>query len=160
MNKEFLLHFLKCHTSEDMMTYSLKPEFTLPRTSGFQGPLVEALDPKYVGQATVFVSHAYKYKVADSIECMLRYEEEHPGRYFWFDPFSMNQHAPGVVETSQLEELFGGTIREIGKAMLVFGPWDKPLPLTRAWFVFRCFWNYASPQAQIIVFEGVCSKSW
>ena len=32
---------------------------------------------------------------------MLRYEETHPGSYYWFDPFSLNQHSEtGVVETA------------------------------------------------------------
>ena len=34
-------------------------------------------------------------------EVMLRYEETHPGSYYWFDPFSLNQHSEtGVVETA------------------------------------------------------------
>jgi hypothetical protein len=36
-----------------------------------------------VGKANVFVSHAYSYALADSIEVMLRYEETHPGSVYW-----------------------------------------------------------------------------
>ena len=135
MNKAFLLHFLKCHASEDMMTYSLKSEFTLARTAGRKCPLVEALDPKYVGQATVFVSHAYKYKVSDSIECMLRYDKEHPGSYFWYDPFSLSQHPPpgGTAPTEQLLAAFGDRIQEFSATLIVASPWDNPAFLARAW---------------------------
>jgi hypothetical protein len=39
-----------------------------------------------------------------------------------FDPFSLNQHAKGVVETSELEKAFGAQIQAIGATLIVAAP--------------------------------------
>jgi tetratricopeptide (TPR) repeat protein len=132
-----------------MKTWQLKKQFTIVATAADKCPLVEILKPEYVGQANVFVSHAYSYDLRDSIECMLRYEEEHPGSIYWFDPFSLNQHPTpsGKVPTEELISAFGDRIEEFEATLIVASPWDNPAFLARAWclFEFMCSHNAKKP---------------
>jgi hypothetical protein len=91
VNAAYLQYFLEHHHKAGMLTYQFKSKFVLPATAQKQCPLVEMLGSEFVGEATVFTSHAYQYAVADTIEVMLRYARDHPGAYFWYDPFSLNQ---------------------------------------------------------------------
>jgi hypothetical protein len=138
VNKAWLLHFLKTHVTKGMKTWELKKKFILPWTASFKGPLVEGLGNIYVGRATVFVSHAYSSLVEHTIEAMLRYEEEHPGSVFWFDPFSLNQHPPpgGTAPTDDLIAAFGDRIKEFEATLIVASPWQSPAFLTRSWSTF------------------------
>jgi hypothetical protein len=42
--------------------------------------------------ATCFISHAWRCKFADTVDCAEQYELRHPNMYFWFDLFVNNQH--------------------------------------------------------------------
>jgi hypothetical protein len=65
---------------------------------------------------------------------MLRYEETHPGSFYWYDPFSLNQHSDsGVVGTEVLEKAFGDQISDIGATLIVSSPWNNPQFLCRMW---------------------------
>ena len=45
---------------------------------------------------------------------MLRYEETHPGSYYWYDPFSLNQNSDiAVVDAEVLERAFGDQVYRI-----------------------------------------------
>lgn len=63
-------------------------------------------------------------------------------RYYWLDIFSVNQHA--AMAAQQPPEWWAGTfakaIAEIGTLLLVAAPWERPIPLTRAW----CLWEVYS----------------
>ncbi len=138
VNVAFLNHFLKHHATEDMKTAQLKDEFVMPRTLEKRTLLVDVLDPKYTGKATVFVSHAYSYKVVDCFGVMLRYEQAYPNTYFWFDPFSLNQHGEGgVVDTEDVEIALSEQIKSIGATLIVSSPWNGPIFLERAWCLFE-----------------------
>jgi len=110
-------------------------------TKETQSSLVETLPAEYASKATVFVSHAYSYQIADVFEVILSYEASHPGRYYWFDPFSLNQHNPGnvVLTPDQLEKAFGEQIRSLGSVLIVASPWNDPAFLSRAWCLFELF---------------------
>ena len=62
-----------------LQTWELKNEIVVPSTKARQCCYVDILESKFVKKANVFVSHAYSYLVADTIEVMLRYEDSHPG---------------------------------------------------------------------------------
>ena len=141
----------------------------VPATLSLRCPFVEILDPKWVDEATVFVSHAYSYRVADSFEVMLRYEESHGGSYYWFDPFSLNQHSDGgVVETEVLEQAFGESIRAIGATLIVSSPWDNPCFLNRAWCLFELMSSVnvgvpveiVLPRAEEVLFVNALREDW
>ena len=63
-----------------------------PRTEEKQCAYVDTLPSDLVADATVFVSHAWRYDLADSVDVMEQYEAEHPGSVFWFDLVMNNQH--------------------------------------------------------------------
>ena len=148
VNAQFLRHFF-FHANTKMKTWQLKKQFTIVATAADKCPLVEILKPEYVGQANVFVSHAYSYDLRDFIECILRYEEEHPDSIYWFDPFSLNQHPTpsGKVPTEELISAFGDRIEEFEATLIVASPWDNPAFLARAWclFEFMCSHNAKKP---------------
>ena len=133
----FLRNFMQIQ-SPTLVTWQLKESIVVPATSARKCPYVNILDSHFVGKATVFVSHAYSYLVADTFEVMLRYEESHPNSFFWFDPFSLNQHSDtGVVDTATLEHAFGDNILSIGSTLIVSSPWNDPCFLNRAWCLFE-----------------------
>jgi len=137
----FLHHFLAEHTFSGMKTWQLKEAFTLTATASRKSPLVECLNPTYVDKATVFVSHAYSYDLRDSIEVMLRHAKRNPGKVYWFDPFSLNQHpvpGKGTVPTDQLIAAFGDRILEFESTLIVASPWNNPAFLNRAWYCVLC----------------------
>jgi tetratricopeptide (TPR) repeat protein len=130
----------------------------LPLTKKKQCPLIDLLpmlraeaeadgyttssEPSWQGNATAFVSHAWKYPVTAPAGVMLEYAKtEDPEAYFWFDLFINNQN--GFEITHSFEWLCGrfkDSIRAIGKVILVLSPWNDPIPLTRSW----CLWELVS----------------
>ena len=48
--------------------------------------------PPLFAPANVFVSHAWRYAINDSLQVMIEYGEQHPNTYFWFDLLVNNQH--------------------------------------------------------------------
>ena len=95
----------------------------------------------FVGRPTIFLSHAWLYlilTVLDALELFVAaLPEGAPDPFFWFDCFSLDQHA----QSGQGPEWWRGTflraIGEIGHTVMVLSPWDNPIPLTRAW----CLWE-------------------
>jgi hypothetical protein len=97
--------------------------------------------------------------VYESYQVILRYEKDHPGEYYWFDPFSLNQHNDtGVVDTTILEKAFGEQIQEIGATLIVASPWSDPaflavlffsyLPAVSVWtfaVLTLCIWQTGPP---------------
>eukprot|EP00042_Codosiga_hollandica_P038694 m.316447 g.316447 ORF g.316447 m.316447 type:complete len:263 (-) comp55462_c0_seq11:2253-3041(-) len=71
-----------------------------------------------VGAPTVFVSHAWAYKIVDSLDAMIEYDEFHPNSYFWFDLFANNHHPSKAAKMTQdwLKTTFRDAISRIGKS--------------------------------------------
>ncbi|EGD74241.1 mbre TPR repeat protein [Salpingoeca rosetta] len=115
--------------------------------------LLRSTNPEEVRPATVFVSHAWQYKIVDVLTTMLEYaeaeDEKHKNEddgtkketFFWFDLFCINQHPSH--RTSLTQEQIGTTFKEaiasIGQVLLVLTPWSDPVPLTRAWCLWEIF---------------------
>jgi len=103
---------------------------------------VTAAEPSWQANATVFISHAWKYPMSAPAGVMLEYAQaEDDSAYFWFDLFINNQN--GFEITHSFEWLCGrfkDSIRAIGKVILVLSPWNDPIPLTRSW----CLWELVS----------------
>ena len=57
----------------ELVTWQLKESVVVPATSARKCPYLRILDPRFVGKATVFVSHAYSYVVADTFEVTYHY---------------------------------------------------------------------------------------
>lgn len=92
-----------------------------------------------VGEATVFVSHAWKLPFADIVAQLSLYEARHPGTYFWFDLFTNNQHTAVSLPQDWWATTFKEAIRKIGAVVLMFTPWEKPTITTRCWCLWEIF---------------------
>jgi len=55
----------------------------------------------------------------------------------WFDLFSNNQHKAIDLDFDYWSTTFQSAIQSFGHTVMVFAPWDDPIPLTRAW----CLWE-------------------
>ena len=80
---DFLRWLKKMVLEAGMTTSQLNKLFVKPSTKEQGCALVEMLHERFVGPATTFTSHAYGYLASDTVEVMLRYEEDHPGTCFW-----------------------------------------------------------------------------
>jgi len=74
------------------------------------------------------------------VEVIKMQEAETPGSFYWFDPFSLNQHTDNMVmQTAVLEQAFGDQIKGIGKTLIIASPWEEPQFLSRAWCLFELY---------------------
>ena len=55
----------------------------------------------------------------------------------WFDMVVKCQHMVSTVSTEELQELFGASLRGIGRAVCVLMPWNKPTYVERIWCQFE-----------------------
>ena len=115
-----------------------------------------------VKRATVFISHAWKYKFLNVLDAL---QEHFPanavdsnGETFvlWFDLFSNNQH--GLDAPPPFEwwcDTFMNAIKTLGRVVMIMEPWENPIPLTRVW----CLWEVYCASNTESVFEVAMSKS-
>jgi tetratricopeptide (TPR) repeat protein len=91
-----------------------------------------------VGKATVFISHAWKYKFLDVLDAIRNhFRDEDP--IIWFDLFTNNQHDAPDLDFGWWSTTFQEAIREIGTTVMVLSPWSDPIPLTRAWCLYEIY---------------------
>ena len=108
-----------------------------PRTEEQKCAYVDTLPADAVADATVFISHAWRYDLADSVDVMEQYEAEHPGSVFWFDLVMNNQHGTAERPFEWWCHTFQHSIEQIGTVVLVLAPWRSPIPPTRSWCLFE-----------------------
>ena len=111
-----------------------------PKTFGRKCAYVDLLreqHPDDIKAATVFISHAWKYDLADSVDVMEQYEAKHPNSFFWFDLMLNNQHGTSDHPFDWWCTTFQQSIEQIGVVVLVMSPWNEPIPLTRSWCLFE-----------------------
>ena len=130
-------------TTDDMCKSFIVP-LTAPTVVSYCDYLTaENSQCEFIGQATIFISHAWKYKFLDVIDAISTYINENQynsaSSFIWFDLFTNNQN--GKVTASLPFEWWSGTflnaIKIIGRVVMVLAPWENPVPLTRAW----CLWE-------------------
>ena len=46
-----------------------------------------------VGRPTVFLSHAWGFRFRKLLAALEAFDAAHPGTFFWFDCFSLDEHA-------------------------------------------------------------------
>ena len=167
--KKFLRNAKDSTTTEtlDRLKRLLKSQHTSYCNFISRQPIQTSVDPDGVagyGEATVFVSHAWKYPFRLTCEVIGAYAKEisknanashHPGcsmsrgkgnrvvfkPYFWFDIFTVNQFEAPHYDQSFWTETFKNQVKTIGHTLLILHPWDAPIPFTRAWCVWEmvCF---------------------
>jgi hypothetical protein len=60
--------------------------------------------------------------------------------FFWFDCFSVDEHATQTMPQEWWSTTFQDAIGIIGQTVMMFSPWDRPVTLTRSW----CLWELLS----------------
>ena len=79
-----------------------------------------------VGDASWFISHAWKYSFVETLEMMERFfrkevGEEWENTVVWFDLFCGSQHAEGQQAFGTLADIFEGNLNKIGRILIVSG---------------------------------------
>ncbi|EGD80406.1 hypothetical protein PTSG_11051 [Salpingoeca rosetta] len=126
-------------TYKEMTTQEACTSIVVPRTKDSQCAYIDVMreeNKDNVGRATVFVSHAWRYKIVDVLTTLLEFaaEEGQSGS-------SKTQHVNVTANLPQdwWSTTFKKSIRQIGKVLLVLTPWNDPVPLTRAWCLWEIF---------------------
>ncbi len=93
------LRSFKARVPAEYTTKDVCDKIIIPETDSLKCAFVDLLKGTndengrpLIGQATVFVSHAWKFKFSSSFEVMMDYAESNPDAYFWFDLFVNNQN--------------------------------------------------------------------
>mmetsp|Transcript_3297 Transcript_3297/g.4554 ORF Transcript_3297/g.4554 Transcript_3297/m.4554 type:complete len:310 (-) Transcript_3297:10-939(-) len=101
-------------------------------------------DTSIIRRATVFISHAWKFKFLNVLNALQRHFpvdklDSNGNEYvLWFDLFSNNQH--GLDAPPPFEwwcDTFMTAIKTLGRVVMIMEPWENPIPLTRVW----CLWE-------------------
>jgi hypothetical protein len=95
----------------------------------------------HVGRPTVFLSHAWKYGFRNVVAALRAFvdsqTEGSPTVFFWYDCFSVDEHATQKLSQDWWSTTFREAIRLIGHTVMMLSPWNDPQPLTRSW----CLWE-------------------
>ena len=119
---------------ECLTTTEVNEKYVMPMTFPFKSSFCDMLtgqEHPAVGVATVFISHARKYLFLEVIDALLYHFRDEPGTIIWFDLFSNNQHKAADLEFHWWSTTF--------KSVVVFAPWNDPIPLTRGWCLFELY---------------------
>ncbi|GFH44279.1 hypothetical protein CTEN210_00753 [Chaetoceros tenuissimus] len=92
-----------------------------------------------VKTATVFISHAWKYKFLDVLDALEDHFKNEPDKIVWFDLVSNNQHKAGVLPYEWWATTFKDAIEQLGHTVMVMAPWNDPIPYKRAWCIFEAY---------------------
>jgi hypothetical protein len=80
----------------------------------------------FIGTPTVFLSHAWTYKFRNVIAAVRNYvnalPERAPKPFFWFDCFSIDEHATQTLTQEWWSSTFQDAIRNIGATLMVLSP--------------------------------------
>ena len=92
-----------------------------------------------VGEAQVFISHAWKYVFLDVVDTLQYHFRDNPDTIIWFDLYSNNQHAAPDLDFHWWSTTFKSAIEQFNHTVLILSPWNNPIPLTRAWCLFEIY---------------------
>ncbi|EGD78128.1 TPR repeat-containing protein, variant [Salpingoeca rosetta] len=149
-------------TYTEMTTEDACKQLVVPRTRQDNCAYVEQLrkqSPEHVNKATVFVSHAWRYKIADVLNVLLEFAQQQARKddgqpvFFWFDLFMNNQNANVTANLPQewWSTTFKQSIANIGHVLLVLMPWRDPVPLTRAWCLWEIFCGISNEGTEVTI---------
>jgi serine/threonine protein kinase len=107
-----------------------------------------------VQPANIFISHAWKYKFEDVVECLIA-SVDYKRAYLWFDIFTVNQHFHDNDRPFEWWKTeFHSAVAKIGKTMVVLSPWESPIPLKRCWVLWEILCTVMSAsKLQLIMSE-------
>ena len=117
-------------------------KFVKPATASGQSSYCELLSDRQhaaVGEAKVFISHAWKYEFLDVVDALTFHFKHEADIIVWFDLFSNNQHKAVDLTFDWWCNTFKSAIQQFGRTVIVLAPWDDPIPLTRGWCLFELY---------------------
>ena len=156
----FFRHFVGICGGRDVLqgltTLQVMELWVVPATKSSKLSYCEQLvaqgEGAFVGTATWFYSHAWKYLFLDVVDAaqiffsQTQKQEQDP--VVWFDVFSVSQHKAGVLPFEWWSSVFLNSIGSIGKVLMVMQPFDDDatgvkvkawVTLSRVWCVFELY---------------------
>ena len=101
---------------------------------------------EFIGDPSIFVSHALDNSFAsldDALQRFAKRRELDPAQTFvLLDGFSVAQEEDEDAQSAHFASSFMKSIETCGSFVLVFEPWERPLPLWRAWCVWEMYCAY------------------
>eukprot|EP00730_Choanoeca_flexa_P015534 TRINITY_DN7154_c0_g1_i1.p1 TRINITY_DN7154_c0_g1~~TRINITY_DN7154_c0_g1_i1.p1 ORF type:complete len:638 (+),score=93.77 TRINITY_DN7154_c0_g1_i1:128-2041(+) len=146
-------------TTADVCERWLKPITSEVTQMSFVDILIASDHPRVknsTGVANRFVSHAWRYNFCQLTEALCKYAGiashadadldsqrhgvgEDENIYFWLDLFCNNQNTAVTLPYEWWSKTFADSIGKIGHTLLLYGPWDDPIPLKRSWCLFELY---------------------
>jgi hypothetical protein len=106
--------------------------------------LVAQGEGAFVGTATWFYSHAWKYLFLDVVDAAQTFfsqtQEQEQDHVVWFDVFSVSQHKAGVRPFEWWSSVFLNSIGSIGRVLMVMQPFDDDATGVKAWVTLSRVW--------------------
>ena len=154
-----------------LTTTQVRDSIIKPATLQTKGSYSD-LYPDMFQKANVFVSHAWRYNfLQDLVAAIESFLKENAALisavdcFFWIDIFVVPQHVDPPENQSAEEEAanfqifsdgFQLALQEIGRAVIVLSPWNKPEWIFRIWCLFEFFvmmrfripYEFVLPQGQ------------
>ena len=127
---------------QGLTTTEVSEKFVKPMSESCQSSFCDMLKGQShpaVGVASVFISHAWKYRFLEVVDALIYHFEDEPSIVIWFDLFSNNQHKAVDLDFQWWSTTFKSAIEQFGRTVMVFAPWNDPIPLTRGWCLFELY---------------------
>ena len=127
---------------EGLSTAEVNNLYQKPLTYHMKSSYFEYLktrDNDSVGQAQVFISHAWKYIFLDVVDALRYHFCDKSDVIIWFDVFVKNQHSAQDFDSEWWRTSFKSVIKQLNHTVLILSPWDNPIALTRAWCLFEIY---------------------
>ena len=119
-----------------------------------------------VGKPTIFFSHAWRFPFRNVVAALRSFVdfqlndtadgESQDEVFFWFDCFSIDEHATQALPQEWWATTFKEAIGLIGHTVMLLSPWDGPVPLSRAWCLWELYCTVTSSNSDDT--EGAAAK--
>ncbi|GFH59439.1 hypothetical protein CTEN210_15915 [Chaetoceros tenuissimus] len=133
---------------EGLTTTDVCNQFVMPATKDYELSYCDMILEKakskrklkrVVKTATVFISHAWKYKFLNVLDALEDHFKDEPDKIVWFDLVSNNQHKGPELPYEWWATTFKDAIEQLGHTVMVMAPWNDPIPYKRAWCIFEAY---------------------
>ena len=127
---------------EGLSTTDVNEKHQMRLTSDMKSSYCDYLktrDSSRVGEATMFICLAWKSKFLDVVDTLQYHFRDSPDVIMWFDLFSKNQHTPPNLDFHWWNTTYKSAIKHFNRTVIIWSPWNDPIPLTRAWCLFEIY---------------------
>ncbi|GFH47150.1 hypothetical protein CTEN210_03625 [Chaetoceros tenuissimus] len=120
-----------------------------------------------IGDAAVFISHAWKYKFLDVIDALENHFKYEPDKMIWMDLFSYNQHTFPSCSKEWFATTLKDAIGQFGHTVMVMAPGKNIYPYERTWCAYEAYcaseagakFEIAMSQEEHTTFMDQCKKN-